>query len=177
MAQLLIRADASPEIGTGHVMRCLALAQAWQDKGGQATVAMALAAPSIQARLEAEGLGIKRITAQVGSAEDAAQVIQIARQLQAAWVVIDGYRFTGSYQQALKDAGLGLVCIDDEATAEHYYADVILNQNLHADAGLYAKREGYTRLLLGTRYALLRREFRRWQGNRIYNRQWRGGYS
>ncbi len=127
-------------------------------------MAMALDAPAVQARLETEGLGVERITAQVGSAEDAAQVIQIARQVQAAWVVLDGYRFTGSYQQALKDAGVGLVCIDDEAKAEHYYADVILNQNLHADTGLYSEREAYTRLLLSTRYALLRREFRQWRG-------------
>src|SRR3989442_1358618 len=36
--KLLIRADANVEIGTGHVMRCLALAQAWQDRGADVVV-------------------------------------------------------------------------------------------------------------------------------------------
>ena len=36
-SSLVIRADATTAMGTGHVMRCIALAQAWQDHGGKVT--------------------------------------------------------------------------------------------------------------------------------------------
>ena len=161
--RITFRTDASLSIGHGHVMRCLALAQTWQDAGGHATFAMAMDAPAIEARLEAEEMRVVRLAADVGTADDAAHTISLARELGARWVVVDGYHFGGDYQRAIKDAGLSLLFIDDNGHANHYYADLVLNQNLHAEAGLYVKREPYTQLLLGTHYALLRREFLKWR--------------
>lgn len=162
-ASLLIRTDASTQIGTGHVMRCLALAQAWQDAGGQATFAMALDVPALTARLETEGIHIERLYVQAGSADDWEQTIRLAHDLGARCVVVDGYHFKSDYQKAIKDSGLDLLLVDDNGDADHYYADIVLNQNLHAHENLYFNREPYTRLLLGTRFALLRREFLKWR--------------
>src|SRR5262249_28782632 len=58
-------------------------------------------------------------------------------------------------------AGVRLLFIDDYGHAGEYAADLVLNQNLAADAVLYARRQPHTRLLLGPRYALLREEFLR----------------
>lgn len=160
---LLLRADADIRMGTGHVMRCLALAQAWQDKLGKACLATARLCAGLGARWTAEGLGLEKFSTEPGSADDAEQTIALARRLDADRVVLDGYHFSTRFQRALKQAGLRLLVIDDFGHAEHYAADLVLNQNLHAEEEFYRQREPYTRLLLGTRFALLRREFRRWR--------------
>jgi UDP-2,4-diacetamido-2,4,6-trideoxy-beta-L-altropyranose hydrolase len=163
---LLVRADASVTMGTGHVMRCLALAQAWQDAGGSAVFAMAQASPMLRERLRTESIAVCEINAQPASNEDAAETIAVARRHSATWVVVDGYQFDAEYQRALKNAGLKVLFLDDYGHAAHYYADLILNQNLSAQESLYENRETYSRLLLGTKYCLLRREFtshRKWQ--------------
>ena len=160
---LLIRADGNARIGTGHIMRCLALAQAWQCKGGKVVFAMVDSTPSIERRLSGEGMEFVRLDSSPGSLADATQTINQALICQAPWIVADGYYFGATWQKEIKDAGSRLLIIDDFAHAEHYYADLVLNQNLHADANLYAPREHYTRLLLGTRYVQLRREFLDWR--------------
>jgi UDP-2,4-diacetamido-2,4,6-trideoxy-beta-L-altropyranose hydrolase len=87
----------------------------------------------------------------------------LARQEKAAWVVVDGYQFGSVYQTALRTAGLKVLFVDDHGDASPYCADLVLNQNVHAGEELYRDRAAHTRLLLGPRYILLRREFGFWR--------------
>jgi UDP-2,4-diacetamido-2,4,6-trideoxy-beta-L-altropyranose hydrolase len=160
---LLIRADANARMGTGHLMRCLALAQAWQAQGGEAIFVTACENTGLLGRLRDEGLQVIRLERAFPDADDWAMTSQVLVAHPGAWVVLDGYNFDPSYQLRVKEAGHPLLVIDDMAHLDHYYADVVLNQNLHA-AQLTYSCEPYTCLLLGTRYVLLRREFWPWCG-------------
>ncbi len=161
---LLIRADASVHIGTGHVMRCLALAQAWMQQGGHAIALMTETSPSLEFRLNSESIQVLHLKSDAGSQEDALETVQAAQQVGATWAIVDGYQFSAEYQRILKENGLQLLVLDDYGHAKHYWADIVLNQNISADISLYSNREPYTQLLLGPRFALLRQEFWDWQG-------------
>ena len=161
---LLIRADATVAMGTGHVMRCLALAQAWQDGGGRAIFAMAETTPAVRARLQSEGFEIVPLRGSADAGGDATQLALLARERSAEWVAVDGYQFDAAYQRELKTAGIQVLLVDDNGRAAPYSADLVLNQNLHATEQMYERREPHTRLLLGTRFCLLRREFTSWKG-------------
>jgi UDP-2,4-diacetamido-2,4,6-trideoxy-beta-L-altropyranose hydrolase len=159
----LIRADASTQMGTGHVMRCLALAQAHLAVGCPVTFLLGKGSPNLAQRLQNEGIQVIEMLEPWGSETDAQQTIQLAEAVVADWVAVDGYHFGADYQKWLKDAGLRVLVLDDYGHASHYWADVVLNQNITAEEGLYPSREPYTKLLLGTRYVLLRQEFWQWR--------------
>ncbi|MDY7003478.1 MAG: UDP-2,4-diacetamido-2,4,6-trideoxy-beta-L-altropyranose hydrolase [Cyanobacteriota bacterium] len=162
--KILIRVDASTQIGTGHVMRCLALAQAVQGEGGEAIFALATHPANLESRLKAEGMKVVHLPVEPGSIGDASETSGLAQSCACEWVVVDGYHFQEEYQHTIKDAELNLLFIDDYGHAKHYHADIVLNQNIYAHEKLYQNREFYTKLLLGTKYALFRREFWQWQG-------------
>jgi UDP-2,4-diacetamido-2,4,6-trideoxy-beta-L-altropyranose hydrolase len=136
VSTIVVRADASPRIGLGHAMRCLALAQTHRDAGGEVAFAMADPPAAFAERLAAEGIELR-------PAETAASG--------ADWIVLDGYDFDAAYERELRAAARLLVLDDHDADHD---ADLILRQGLGA-------REG-ERVLAGSRYALLRREFRIW---------------
>src|SRR4029077_969133 len=143
------RADASEEIGTGHVMRCLALAQACRAEAMDVTLATALPIPSLAARWTDAGAAVEQIGAETGGALDVEVTGALAREGHASWVVVDGYRFDVRFQKDLREASRArLLLVDDVGGASAYSADAILNQNLHAHAGLY-RGAGGARLLLG----------------------------
>ncbi len=170
MNHLIIRADSTAKIGTGHIMRCLALAQAWQDQDGKVTFISHCESDALRQRLIEEGMNFINIEKSHPDPGDLEYTMRILddisnqRQGKTAWLVIDGYHFDATYQKRIKDTGYKILWIDDYGHADHYYADLVLNQNISANASLYAHCEPYTQLLLGTRYTLLRREFKQWQG-------------
>jgi len=161
--ELLLRTDASESIGTGHVMRCLALAQAWRQGGGSATFAMSACPPSLCNRLRDEGMEISSIAAPRAAADDARETARLARELDAKWVVLDGYDFDADYQHTLRESRLCALVVDDEGQAPRFDADVLLNHNAYATPQLYANNAPHARLALGGRYALLRSEFEPWR--------------
>jgi UDP-2,4-diacetamido-2,4,6-trideoxy-beta-L-altropyranose hydrolase len=157
--ELCIRADARPDVGIGHLMRCLALAQAWQDRGGTATFVSATESSALLKRLESEGFAVHRLQAEPASPADAAETAAAAESHGATWIVVDGYPFGPDYLRSLsRDTGQLLV-IDDQAAQDFAAAQLIVNPNVQATPGLYADDRGVNRVLAGSRFALLRREF------------------
>jgi UDP-2,4-diacetamido-2,4,6-trideoxy-beta-L-altropyranose hydrolase len=161
---LIIRADAFVKLGTGHVMRCLALAQAAKKLGKKVIFASAPGMEAIEDRLKDESFEIIHQTHEPGSVEDAQWTSQLAKDKGAEWIVVDGYHFRDDYQKVLKNNGLKVLFIDDYGHCDHYCSDYVLNQNIYASEFIYSSREPHTKLLLGLKYALLRWEFEKYRG-------------
>jgi UDP-2,4-diacetamido-2,4,6-trideoxy-beta-L-altropyranose hydrolase len=166
---LLIRADASVSIGTGHIMRMIAVGQEWQARGGEVRFICVEITSALEERLASEGFQLSRISAVLGSKEDLKQTTHlITETLQAnrqnARVVLDGYHFGSDYQLGIKAEVFKLLVVDDYGHADFYHADWVLNQNISAREELYAKRCPDTKLLLGPKFAMLRKEFLAYKG-------------
>ena len=156
---LIVRADASVAIGAGHVMRCLALAQAWQEQGGTVLFAMKSVPSLLRARLEQEQIMVRMFRSVTDSNEDAIDLIHLAEAHQTAWVVIDGYAFDRRYQEIVTSTNFKVLWVDDGGQLERCGADILLNPIPGGVSQHYSQVSATTECLIGPRYALLRREF------------------
>lgn len=187
--KIAFRTDASLEIGTGHVMRCLTLARALREAG---TVCRFItrALPGHMGTLIAdEGFEVTLLPAPRGTAPDGpthhahwagvdwakdAAETRTALGEEPDWLVMDHYAFDTRWQGVACPAGTRLMVIDDLAD-RHHACDLLLDQNLGHDARDYdgLVPEGCTRLM-GPSYALLRPEFAEMRAESLTARAGRG---
>lgn len=147
--KILFRADASAEIGYGHFIRTLALADMLKDNF---ECVFYTQAPSEYQRKECE-----KFCKLVELPADDSRFQLFLDGLQGdEIVVLDNYFYTTEYQKAIKAKGCKLVCIDD-LHDKHYVADVVINHGFASEADF--SKENYTQLYTGPNYALLRAPF------------------
>ncbi len=160
-SKLLIRADAGPTVGTGHVMRTLALGQSWARNGGQVTFVCGDLPRGLVKRIENENFDVYQIQNGNCDGADAKDTSEIASVVQPGWIVLDGYRFDDTYQQSVRAGSRArLLVVDDYGHASHSHADLILNQNVYASSSQYAN-SSRAKVLAGPQFVLLRNEFDR----------------
>lgn len=172
--KIAIRADASPEIGSGHVMRCLSLAGALAARGAQIRFVCCALPDHLKQAIAAGGhsLATLALTAPAGSkapqdawpaahqGEDARATTAAIADFRPDWLVVDHYGLDRRWEQALRPATSGLMAIDD--LARLHDCDILLDATYNEDPqARYAGSAARATLLLGPGYALLRPEFAR----------------
>jgi len=159
---LLVRADADAVRGNGHIMRCLALIQAWRDRGGPAWMLSRCSNAALRERIQAVGAEFLSLPADASMELDLQSTITLGAELSPIFIALDGYDFDLEFQRTLRASGQRLLVIDDTVRLPLYDADILLNQTLGA-SGLHYVANPDATLLLGPEYALLRREFAQWR--------------
>ncbi len=173
---IAIRVDASPQIGTGHFMRCLTLAEALKPRGARVRVISRYMPEYLRDMAEEQGYELILLESPAeGGVDDLAhshwlgttQHIDAQDSLRALsdkawdWVIVDHYALDQRWESALSLSVKHICVIDDLADRQHE-CDVLLDQNYYADMHTRYTRKVpvHCRLLLGPHYALLREEFR-----------------
>lgn len=179
--RIVFRTDASLEIGTGHVMRCITLADNLKKNGAEChficrehdgnlinfIYAKGYAVHVLPFAFIAENEQFIRNTPQlthatwlgVSQQQDAEQCSTILVNLQPDWLIVDHYALDINWESLLRPYYQRLMVIDDLADRNHR-CDLLLDQTFGRDTADYLHRVPKDCMLLcGSKYALLRPEF------------------
>lgn len=188
--QVVFRADASVDIGTGHVMRCLTLADALREGGAHCVFICRDHSGNLAGHIRARGYatavlgtvdgapparpGQPAHAAWLGAApaDDAAECIAFLRTLDRPdWLVVDHYALDAEWESAVRPLVGRLMVIDDLADRPHD-CDLLLDQTFGRDPASYAGLvPSHAQVLCGAKYAMLRPEFASLRGYSVERRR------
>ena len=182
--QVVIRVDASLQIGTGHVMRCLTLANALNEKGATIEFICRELPGNLIVYIENKGFTVHSLqgltTSKLGvfrsqnnlphshwlgvtQEQDAKECEAVIEIIKPDWLIVDHYAIDCRWQNQLKGHYKKLMVIDDLVDRRHE-CDLLLDQTFGRKEEDYKALVPQTcHLLIGAQYALLRPEFAKWR--------------
>ena len=158
---IIFRADGNKTLGTGHVMRCLSIADVLASKGKE--IAFITADDNLKDMIETRGYRCEVLGTDYRNMSSEIYALKNTDSYKKAEIIIvDSYFVTEDYFRVLRE-DLKTVYIDDLAN-KRFSADLLINYNIFADEDIYRKEANTEdrknlRLLIGTKYAPLRDDF------------------
>lgn len=175
---VVIRADASQTIGSGHIMRCLTLAERLRLKGAEVSFICRGFKGNLAEEIKNKGFKVHLLNLvedrkldlihsenawlETNSKSDAEETVQVLKDYQETidWLIVDHYRIDFQWESFVRKWTRQIIVIDDLANRKHD-CDILLDQNYYCN--LTERYEGLVSqkctLFLGPRYLLLRDEF------------------
>ena len=153
---ILIRADANEVVGTGHIMRCLSLANAFSEIGEE--VAFCTADHRADDLIRSKGYKVICLDSDWTELKEDG-IVQIAEEMKPELILVDSYYITEEYMHKLRKAAP--TAYIDDMNACCWDVDYLINYNIYANNFDYsAYLNSDTKLLKGPQYAPLRSEFK-----------------
>ncbi|MFY9107212.1 UDP-2,4-diacetamido-2,4,6-trideoxy-beta-L-altropyranose hydrolase [Aliarcobacter cryaerophilus] len=150
---ILVRADSSSYIGTGHIMRDLVLAKEYKNEN--IIFATQDLVGNINHKIEEENYKIELL-----KSNDFEELNKLVKKFEIDMIIIDNYDIDYNFEKKLKEdnSSLKIFVLDD--TYEKHFCDILLNHNIYADEKKYKNKVPENcELRCGSRYILLRDEF------------------
>lgn len=174
--KVAIRVDATANIGTGHFMRCLTLADELKKQGVWIRFVSRNLPSHLCDLLDEKGMEFVALSNEAArentdelahavwlgtsQAQDASETQRAIADHVWDWMIVDHYSLDARWESAMRKRAKKIMVIDDIADRQHD-CDVLLDQNYYRD--MQTRYDGKVpercRMLLGPRYALLREEF------------------
>jgi UDP-2,4-diacetamido-2,4,6-trideoxy-beta-L-altropyranose hydrolase len=174
--RVFFRVDASLQMGTGHVMRCLTLAQMLKENGSDVGFICRKHEGNLIDKIRLSGFNVNELEVLeevkvdnklahyshwLGATQqqDADDCIDILKAEKSDWLIVDHYALDEQWQKRIKPCYEKLMVIDDLADRKHQ-CDILLDQTFgRQQEDYFAFVPEDCELLLGSQYALLRPEF------------------
>jgi len=179
--KVLFRTDASLQIGSGHVMRCLTLAHTLRQRGADCRFVCRTLEGNMLERIRHEGFEVLALPTDSNTSielaaddetldyadwlgtrweVDAAQTIEVVEGKDSDWLIIDHYALDRAWEEKLRLHTGRIMVIDDLANRNHD-CDLLLDQNLFEDLSVryQGKVPEECTQLLGPQYALLQPDY------------------
>ena len=180
--KFVFRADASIDIGSGHVMRCLALAFALKEKGHSCVFICREHKGNLISFIQKKGFEVKILAIEINNdstkkhrlfhsswlgatqQQDAQACILFLRDIMPDWIIVDHYALDSEWEEKISVYCKSIFVIDDLVDRKHC-CDILLDQTLNRQSIDYKDLviSAKTQVLAGTDFALLRPEFSQWR--------------